>query len=136
MNKRLHREKKTIKAMIRTNCRDNHHPGGELCGECAELMTYAEKRLLRCPFSVDKPTCPQCPVHCYKPEKREQVRQVMRYAGPRMLLRHPVLTFWHVVDGWRRGGVLVSCCSTFSKTEFWAQLRCESGDSQRGEKVY
>ncbi|MBN2412736.1 nitrous oxide-stimulated promoter family protein [candidate division KSB1 bacterium] len=30
------------------------------------------------------------------------VRRVMRYAGPRMLLRHPVLTFWHVVDGRRK----------------------------------
>jgi len=101
MNKRLHREKKTIFAMLRIYCRDHHAPTGELCDECAGLMDYAEKRLLRCPFGGDKPTCAQCPVHCYKPEKREQVRRVMRYAGPRMLLRHPVLTFWHLVDGWR-----------------------------------
>ena len=102
MNKRLQREKITINAMLRIYCRDHHGTKGELCGECAGLMAYAEKRLLRCPFAGDKPTCAKCPVHCYKPDKRQQVRQVMRYAGPRMLLRHPVLTFWHVVDGRRK----------------------------------
>jgi len=45
----------------------------------------------RCPFGPDKPTCAKCPIHCYKPQVRERVREVMRFAGPRMLLRHPVL---------------------------------------------
>jgi hypothetical protein len=26
----------------------------------------------------------------------------MRYAGPRMVYRHPILTFFHVIDGWRK----------------------------------
>jgi hypothetical protein len=26
----------------------------------------------------------------------------MRYAGPRMVCRHPILTFFHVIDGWRK----------------------------------
>lgn len=38
-----------------------------------------------------------CKVHCYKPEVREQIRQVMRFSGPRMLLYHPVLAVWHLV---------------------------------------
>ena len=29
---------------------------------------------------------------------RERVRQVMRYAGPRMLLRHPILALLHLRD--------------------------------------
>jgi hypothetical protein len=29
---------------------------------------------------------------------REQVRQVMRYAGPRMMFLHPVLTLLHYLD--------------------------------------
>jgi hypothetical protein len=33
---------------------------------------------------------------------REQVRAIMRYAGPRMLLRHPVLALMHVWDGRHR----------------------------------
>jgi hypothetical protein len=30
---------------------------------------------------------------------REQVRRVMRFAGPRMLFRHPYLAFMHLIDG-------------------------------------
>lgn len=39
-----------------------------------------------------------CPVHCYKRDMRERMRQVMRYAGPRMLWVHPVAALRHV---WR-----------------------------------
>jgi hypothetical protein len=56
------------------------------------------EKINRCPFKNDKPACKKCPVHCYSPEKREQVRGIMRYAGPRMLVAHPVLTFFHLVD--------------------------------------
>ena len=42
-------------------------------------------------FGDDKPTCANCKVHCYSEAMRERVRDVMRYAGPRMLWRHPVL---------------------------------------------
>ena len=40
----------------------------------------------------------KCPVHCYEAAMRERVRQVMRYAGPRMLLRHPILALLHLRD--------------------------------------
>jgi hypothetical protein len=33
---------------------------------------------------------------------RARIRAVMRYAGPRMLFRHPVLAFFHLLDR-RRG---------------------------------
>ena len=36
-------------------------------------------------------------VHCYQPQMREQIRQVMRFSGPRMLLYHPVLAVWHLI---------------------------------------
>ena len=50
----------------------------------------------------DKPTCANCPIHCYKPVRKEQVKRIMRYAGPRMLLRHPILAITHQLDGLRR----------------------------------
>jgi hypothetical protein len=74
----------------------------KLCLECSELLDYALARLDRCPFQDNKPTCAKCPVHCYKPDMREKVRVVMRYAGPRMLRRHPVLAVLHLVDGFRK----------------------------------
>ncbi|MCP4899505.1 MAG: nitrous oxide-stimulated promoter family protein [bacterium] len=99
--RRLRRERKTVKAMLAMYCKEHHGKGKELCDECQELDEYADYRLDRCPFEVNKPTCVNCPVHCYKPEPREQMRVVMRFAGPRMLWRHPILAIWHLLDGRR-----------------------------------
>jgi len=65
-------------------------------------MEYAETRLAKCPYGQDKPTCANCPIHCYKRAQREQVREVMRYAGPRMTFRHPVRALVHVFDKLRK----------------------------------
>lgn len=94
---RLLRELHTLEAMTAIYCRD-HHGGTELCGPCRELMTYAAKRLAVCPFGEAKPVCAKCQVHCYGPAPREEVRTIMRYAGPRMMLRHPWLALRHVLD--------------------------------------
>jgi hypothetical protein len=37
---------------------------------------------------------------------REQIRVVMRYAGPRMLRNHPVLDLQHLIDGRRSEAIL------------------------------
>lgn len=99
---RLARELSTLRAMIAIHCRDRHAPAeGSMCADCRELLDYATRRLDRCVFGEDKPTCANCTVHCYGAARREQVKAVMRYAGPRMLWRHPVLAIAHVVDGRR-----------------------------------
>jgi hypothetical protein len=98
---RLARELKTIRAMLRIACHDRHGTAEGLCVECEALADYAAKRLALCPYGADKPTCVNCRIHCYGPRQREQVRETMRYAGPRMLLRHPYLAVMHVVDGRR-----------------------------------
>jgi hypothetical protein len=102
-NKRLNREWETMKAMIRIHCRDHHSPVNEICGECRQLLDYAAVRLERCRFGVEKPTCANCPVHCYQRARREQVKGVMRYAGPRMLWEHPVMSLRHWLDGFKKG---------------------------------
>jgi hypothetical protein len=107
---RMARELHTVEAMIELYCRDHHSseqsqigtPKGALCADCQELVAYARARLERCPFQEDKTTCVKCPVHCYKPSMRERVRVVMRYAGPRMLYKHPVLAVRHLLDGRRQ----------------------------------
>jgi len=101
--KRLARERKTVQAMIDIFCREQHapprgSPPRGLCPRCMELSTYARQRLEKCPFGDDKPACAKCPVHCYKPALRERMRVVMRYAGPRMLRRHPLLAIRHLLD--------------------------------------
>jgi hypothetical protein len=102
---RLLREYRTIGSMLRIWCRDHHRtqPRADgLCGECTELLAYAGQRLAKCPYGEDKPTCAKCPVHCYKRAQRAKVREVMRYAGPRMLWRHPVQAMLHILDKLRR----------------------------------
>ena len=103
---RLQREFKTLAAMLRIYCHDHHRAAAPdeqgLCAECGELLAYARKRLAGCPFGVDKPTCAHCQIHCYGPRQREITRVVMRYAGPRMLWRHPWLALAHLLVDSRR----------------------------------
>lgn len=98
---RREREFRTIAALILRYCADHHATGPRLCEECDALTDYAHKRLQRCPYGEEKPTCAHCPIHCYQPRIREQIREVMRYAGPRLLFRHPVLALRHWWDGRR-----------------------------------
>ncbi len=101
-NPRTGRERKTVAAMVHIYCQGQPGAQGALCVECQELLHYANARLDRCPYAEDKPTCARCPIHCYRPDMRSRVRAVMRYAGPRMLLRHPGLALLHLLDGMRR----------------------------------
>jgi hypothetical protein len=100
----LARERQTIEAMVAIYCRGRHQRTDGLCAECSQLSDYALQRIVQCPYKEDKPVCARCPIHCYKPAMREEVRKVMRYAGPRMLLHHPLLTLWHTLDGWAKAG--------------------------------
>ena len=104
MGKRMDREKKTVEAMIRLYCADHHGAVGILCPECDALSAYARDRLDRCTFKDEKPACAKCPVHCYRSSMREEILKVMRYAGPRMISRHPVLAVRHLVDDRRKPG--------------------------------
>jgi hypothetical protein len=99
---RLSREAKTLRVMIDIYCRKNHSTKDADCPSCAAIRDYALDRLKRCPFGEKKPACSRCKVHCFKPEMREQIRQVMRFSGPRMLKRHPILALRHLVDKWMR----------------------------------
>jgi predicted amidophosphoribosyltransferase len=97
----MRRERRTLEAMVGIYCRGLHDTEDALCEDCRALLDYARERLRRCPFQAKKPTCANCPVHCYRSEMRQRVRAVMRYAGPRMLWRHPLLAVLHLVDGLR-----------------------------------
>ncbi|AMO47454.1 Nitrous oxide-stimulated promoter [Kosakonia oryzendophytica] len=94
---RILREKRTIRKMIALYQRACPNAVSS-ASHYAELYAYAEKRLDKCVFGEEKPACKQCPVHCYQPAKREEMKQIMRWAGPRMLWRHPLLTVRHLMD--------------------------------------
>jgi len=101
---RLKREKSTLEKMIAIYCGDHHYPAWPECQACRDMLAYARERLTHCPYGEDKPACSKCPTHCYRPELREEVIAVMRYAGPRMLGKHPILTVRHLIDVKKGGG--------------------------------
>jgi predicted amidophosphoribosyltransferase len=99
---RISREQQTITAMMQIYCTAHHGSDGALCEDCEQLLNYAHQRLDVCPFQEQKPACNHCTVHCYAKDRREHVKEVMRYSGPRMLFRHPWLSLMHLVDKFRK----------------------------------
>ena len=95
-------EKKVVNKMITLFCNSKHKTNDELCDSCSELNDYAFARLERCPFGEGKPTCGSCSIHCYKPEKKDQIKKVMQFSGPRMLLVSPIYTILHFYKEYKR----------------------------------
>ncbi len=104
--KRRAREERTVSQMIALYCAGNHTDaprdaqavcGEPVCASCAELDAYAALRTRRCRKMDVKTSCDACENHCYKPEMRQRIRQVMRYSGPRMLTKHPIAAVRHLI---------------------------------------
>lgn len=89
-------EKRVVAQMIRIFCKKKHHQA-DLCPDCQKVLSYAMDRSDHCPFMESKAFCSNCKVHCYRPEMREKIRDVMRFSGPRMLFYHPVLAVSHML---------------------------------------
>lgn len=96
----LKNEKTILSLMIGIYCNKHHgvdlRKSPRLCDSCEELRQYSIHRLEACPFGEGKPVCSSCRIHCYGKEKREEIRQVMRFSGPRMILTHPILSFLYL----------------------------------------
>ncbi|MDD2371294.1 MAG: nitrous oxide-stimulated promoter family protein [Firmicutes bacterium] len=87
-------QRKTLELMISVYCKGQKHDS-PICPSCKALLEYSNKRLDACRYGINKPACSKCKIHCYKPEMREKIKQVMRYSGPRMLYKHPILSIKH-----------------------------------------
>ncbi len=96
------KEKNVVALMVGLYCQKNHKTKKAmknpefLCPECKNLLSYVHDRVEHCPFTQTKSFCSACPVHCYKPEMREKIRQVMHFSGPKMIFYHPVLAIRHL----------------------------------------
>jgi hypothetical protein len=64
-----------------------------LCPHCYEMVKMAEKHVSGCPHMAYKTFCHSCPKPCYPKAHLEKIRPMMRYSGPRLMLRHPVIAF-------------------------------------------
>lgn len=98
VEKKRQNEKRTMAVMVEIYCRKKHQNAkGHLCPRCQKLLSYAWERTDKCPFMETKTFCSACKIHCYSKDMQDQVRNVMRYSGPRMLLVHPVLALKHMI---------------------------------------
>ena len=98
------RDLKTLALFIDVYCRYKHADGGRkpvdlrthdvaaiagrtvvLCPECTKLLAHAFVKRSHCPMDP-KPMCKHCPSHCYHPTYRQQIREVMKFSGRKMVL--------------------------------------------------
>ncbi len=95
---RIEREKRTVGIMVKMYCKHNHKKNELLCSHCTELSEFAQERITRCVFQGDKPVCSECQIHCYHLDMRNKIKAVMRFAGPKIIFRHPILGIRHLID--------------------------------------
>ena len=118
---RIDREKQTVQKMIELYC---HHrlKQDTIQEEYQQLIDYAHNRLSHCRFGENKPVCQKCPIHCYAPQERQKIREVMRWTGPRMMLYAPKATIIHAsisLKNWlqalsfRTGVIVLLSCIPF-----------------------
>lgn len=92
------KEEKVVKLMIDLYCKKKHKHKYDLCPYCQAIYEYVEVHLAKCPHGEDKPFCANFPIHCYRKDMREHIRQVMRYFGPRMIFYQPIIAINHLIE--------------------------------------
>ena len=127
---RIEREKQTVQRMIELYC--HHHLKVEtMPEEYQHLAEFACRCLDHCKYGENKTACKNCPTHCYASKEREQIREIMRWAGPRMILYSPkdaiVHTFYNVKHwlqslSFRTGVIVLLCCIPFYILSFAQML--------------
>jgi hypothetical protein len=58
----------------------------KLCPGCQKLLAHALVKRTVCPMDP-KPQCKHCPRHCYHPNYRRQIQEVMKYSGRKLVMR-------------------------------------------------
>ena len=93
---RLEQEKKDITKMVQLYCKKNHGTKKDLCPACQDLNDFALKRLNVCRHGDEKTFCAHCPTQCYSPRMKAEMKKVMRFSGPRMLIYSPSMVIRHL----------------------------------------
>ena len=91
---RTARDRKVLEAMSRMFCKAHHIDEKDSCGLCPSCRETVEATLVRtatCPYGHEG-NCQDCDTHCQRGEAQECIREIMRYAAPRMALCHPLMT--------------------------------------------
>lgn len=97
---KLNSEFNTVTAMIDLYCLKHHQINAnkfQRCTDCEQFRSYVKHRLDRCPYGENKPSCKQCPIHCYRPQQKVNSQTIMRYSGPKMIVKHPIMAIRHLI---------------------------------------
>ncbi len=114
MDRKLHRDLKTLARFVEFFCRRRHaealktaltmrthevsaiagHPV-VLCAECRKLLAHAFIKRSTCPMDP-KPMCKHCPEHCYHPAYRQAIREVMAFSGRGIMLSGRIDYLFHL----------------------------------------
>lgn len=82
--KRIEKDAKILKKFIKVYCHNIHSEymknENGYCKECFELLNFALLRNVKCQLDP-KPKCKDCKIHCYKPEMRKKIKEVMKFSG-------------------------------------------------------
>lgn len=104
MDKKMKADLKTLARFVEVYC-DGQHKGEprngiplkdcdvdkvagkkiELCTECSKLLTHAFVKRMSCPQDP-KPMCKNCTDHCYYDKYRDQIKEVMKYSGKKLVM--------------------------------------------------
>ena len=63
-----------------------------------ELIMKAFSHTDRCPHSFFKTFCHQCPTTCYKLTDLERIEPIMKYAGRKIMIKHPIMGLKFVIN--------------------------------------
>ena len=47
---------------------------------------------------IKKSTCSRCPIHCYKKDMKEKIKDVMKFSGPRLIIYKPSEVIRHALN--------------------------------------
>jgi len=115
MDKTLQRDLKTLANFIDVYCRHRHRDAAKspaklkthdleaivgrsplLCPACLKLLAHAFVKRSRCPMQP-KPACKHCPQHCYHPIYRQQIREIMKFSGRKLVLSGRLDYLYHLL---------------------------------------
>ncbi len=89
------KDRRTLQAIGRIYCQGNHAERGKdvagMCSECGAAIEQTLARAEACPHGHEG-NCQDCATPCQRGEAQERIKAIMRYAAPRMLVRHPLMT--------------------------------------------
>lgn len=89
-------DEKTLQRMFLLYCR-KHHNSISLCESCKSLLDYSLQRTKECKWKQQGRLCSNCDVHCFKESKRVEIRRIMKFAGPRLILSNPLLALRYLL---------------------------------------